>query len=66
MAFQPQLLLLFDVNAHNDRDELVVFANRLLLLIDSEPDLSDRCRDLSQKEFSVETAVQQIVSAAFR
>lgn len=55
-----------EVCEHNDLDELTVLANRLLLRIDSEPDLSERCRDLFQQEFSVEKAVQQIVSAVSR
>ena len=52
-----------EVCENNDLDELFVLANQLLSRIDSEPDLSDRCRDLFQREFSVDKAVQQIVSA---
>ena len=52
-----------EVCENNDLDELFVLANQLLSRMDSEPDLSDRCRDLFQREFSVDKAVQQIVSA---
>jgi glycosyltransferase involved in cell wall biosynthesis len=52
-----------EVCEHNDLDELVALMDRLLARIDSEPDLPARCRDLFQREFSVEKAVRQIVAA---
>jgi glycosyltransferase involved in cell wall biosynthesis len=55
-----------EVCEHNDLDELVDLTDRLLARIASEPDLSERCRGLFQREFSVEKAVRQIVAALSR
>jgi glycosyltransferase involved in cell wall biosynthesis len=55
-----------EVCEHNDLDELVALTDRLIARNDSDPDLSMRCRDLFQREFSVEKVVQQIVSALYR
>ena len=45
----------------NQVSELVILAESLLAQIESEPDLSVRCRRLFECEFAVERAVEQIV-----
>jgi len=52
-----------EVCERNNLDELVVSTDRLLLRVDSEAELSGRCRDFFEREFSVERVVRQIVSA---
>ena len=47
----------------NQVEELLVLTEKLLVQIDSDPNLEDRCTSLFYKKFSVENAVQQIVSA---
>jgi len=47
----------------NDGDELADLADRLLTRIEAGEGFSDRCRDLFEREFSVEKAVRQIVAA---
>lgn len=47
----------------NRLDELVEFANRLLVQIKSDSALSERCRNLFEREFSVERAASQIVKS---
>jgi glycosyltransferase involved in cell wall biosynthesis len=44
-------------------EDLVQFANKLLRQIESDAQLSARCRSLFEREFAVEKAVRQIVSA---
>ena len=44
-------------------DELVELAEELLQHIDTDRSLSERCRNLFYREYSVHRAVQQIVSA---
>lgn len=48
---------------NNQLDDLVQFANKLLLQIESDEHLSARCRSLFQKKFTVEKTVFQLVSA---
>lgn len=43
--------------------ELLELADKLLEQIDTEPDFSDRCLRLFQREFAVEKTVRQIVAA---
>ena len=52
-----------EVCESNDLGELLIFVDRLLSRVDSEPKISQRCRDLFEYEFSVEKAVRQIISA---
>ncbi len=47
----------------NRVDDLVQFANQLLAQIESDGDMPSRCRNLFQREFTVEKTVHQIVSA---
>lgn len=47
----------------NQVNDLVVLANSLLKQIQQDADLSDRCRNLFQREFAVEKTVRQIVAA---
>jgi hypothetical protein len=47
----------------NRVDDLVQFANRLLDQIESDGQMSSRCRSLFEREFAVEKTVRQIVSA---
>lgn len=47
----------------NQVDELVTLAETLLAQIDADTDLSAHCRQLFEREFSVEKAVRQIVTA---
>jgi glycosyltransferase involved in cell wall biosynthesis len=44
-------------------DELLQLTNKLLAQIEADVGLSDRCTGLFQREFAVERAVQQIVTA---
>jgi glycosyltransferase involved in cell wall biosynthesis len=46
----------------NQTAELLILANLLLKEIDNEPNLPKRCLSLFDREFSVEKAVQQIVT----
>lgn len=47
----------------NRMDELLILTEALLAQIDLDRDLSERCRRLFDRDFAVEKAVQQIVSA---
>ncbi len=47
----------------NQVNDLVVLAYSLLTQIEQDTDLSDRCRNLFQREFAVEKTVRQIVAA---
>lgn len=47
----------------NRVDDLVQFANRLLDQIESDDQMSSRCRSLFEREFAVEKTVHQIVAA---
>lgn len=47
----------------NQANDLVLLANSLLTQIEQDADLSDRCRNLFQREFAVEKTVRQIVAA---
>ena len=47
----------------NDLGELADLADRLLTRIEAGEEFSNRCRDLFEREFSVEKAVHQIVTA---
>ena len=47
----------------NDLGELADLADRLLTRIEAGEEFSNRCRDLFEREFSVEKAVYQIVTA---
>jgi glycosyltransferase involved in cell wall biosynthesis len=47
----------------NRVDDLVQFANRLLAQIESDGQISSRCRSLFEREFAVEKTVRQIVAA---
>ena len=47
----------------NDLVELADLADRLLTRIEAGEEFSNRCRDLFEREFSVEKAVYQIVTA---
>ena len=47
----------------DDLDELTSLADRLLTRIEAGEEFSNRCRDLFEREFSVEKAVHQIVTA---
>ena len=47
----------------NSVDDLLEFANQLLELIELDGQISSRCRSLFDREFDVEMAVRQIVSA---
>lgn len=48
---------------NNQANDLMVLANSLLMQIEQDTDLSDRCRNLFQREFAVEKTVRQIVAA---
>jgi len=48
---------------NNQLDDLVQLANKLLVQIESDEHLSSRCRNLFEKNFTVEKTVSQIVSA---
>lgn len=50
----------------NNIDELLQMVQKLLVQIDSDVSLSNRCTSLFRREFSVEKAVQQIVAALSR
>lgn len=54
------------VSESNRVDDLLKLTERLLLQIEEEADLSERCRKLFKREFSVEKAAQQIVAALGR
>jgi glycosyltransferase involved in cell wall biosynthesis len=47
----------------NSVDELVLLAEKLLVSIDANAEMGDRCRQLFQREFAVEKTVRQIVAA---
>jgi len=47
----------------NEVDELLDMAEALLIQIDKDTELSARCRQFFDREFSVERAVQQIVAS---
>lgn len=47
----------------NQVNDLVALANSLLTQIQQDADLSDRCRNLFQREFAVEKTVRQIVAS---
>ena len=47
----------------NDLGELADLADRLLTRIEAGEEFSNRCCDLFEREFSVEKAVHQIVTA---
>jgi glycosyltransferase involved in cell wall biosynthesis len=51
---------------NNHIDELLQMVQKLLVQIDSDINLSNRCISLFKREFSVEKAVQQIVAALSR
>lgn len=50
----------------NNINELLQMVQKLLVQIDSDVSLSNRCTSLFKREFSVEKAVQQIVAALSR
>lgn len=52
-----------EVCESNQIDELFLLTKRLLAKIESDSEISSRCSDLFEREFSVEKAVKQIVSA---
>ena len=54
------------VSESNRVDDLLKLTETLLLQIEEEADLSERCRKLFEREFSVEKAAQQIVAALGR
>jgi glycosyltransferase involved in cell wall biosynthesis len=47
----------------NQVDELLQLTEKLLVQIETDPGLSDRCLRLFEREFAVEKTVQQIVAA---
>lgn len=47
----------------NRLEDLIILAEDLLLQIDQDPDLPDRCRKLFSNQFSVSQAVDQITNA---
>lgn len=54
------------VSESNRVDDLLKLTERLLIQIEEEADLPERCRKLFEREFSVEKAVHQIVAALGR
>jgi len=51
------------VSETNQIEELLLFTEKLLLQLNQDPDLPNRCRQLFQREYSVTHTVQQIVAA---
>jgi glycosyltransferase involved in cell wall biosynthesis len=47
----------------NSVDELVLLAEKLLMSIDADAEMGERCRQLFQREFAVAKTVRQIVAA---
>ena len=50
----------------NDIDELYRLAERLISTLENDNQISDRCKTLFQREFSVEKAASQIVNALLK